>query len=57
MLVMFAAGSANLALMLGLAAVMAGERVAPPLLARRLGHGVGALLLGLAALVALSAFV
>lgn len=51
MLVMFGLATANVALMLALAAVMAGERFAPEALQRRLGRAVGALLLALAALV------
>ena len=53
MLVMFGVGTANLAVMLALAAVTAGERYAPPAAGRRLGHALGALLLaGAAALAA-----
>jgi predicted metal-binding membrane protein len=55
MLVMFAAGGANLALMLGLGAVMAAERHAPAAISRRLGHATGALLLALATTTAAAA--
>lgn len=52
MLVMFGLATANVALMLALAAVMAAERFVPERLQRRLGRAVGALLLACAALVA-----
>lgn len=52
MLVMFGVGSANFALMLGLAAVMTAERFAPPRLAGVLERTVGVALLALAAVVA-----
>lgn len=53
MLVMFGLGSANLALMLALAATMTAERFAPPRLP--IGRAVGALLLAAAAVVAAGA--
>jgi predicted metal-binding membrane protein len=55
MLVMFGVGTANLALMFALAAVTAAERFAPPAMGRRLGHAVGAILLGMATVVAAGA--
>ncbi len=56
MVVMFAVGSANFALMLALAAVMTAERFAPRPAAAALGRAVGATLLALAVAVAAGAF-